>query len=332
MMNDNRKSPSRRGIMFFVALMVFIIGIQGTYLGYVVGVLTTLEKRFGFTSEKTGFLLSSYDLGHTIAILLAGYFGSKGHLPRITGAGVFLSGLSMLLLVLPAAIFQLSESESEKDLKLERYSRNFKCNADRYESSETQNCEDEHEEHLWAFILLLIGQFFAGVFAAPFNTLAYVYIDNNVEDRRQSPFLLGLLTSMYAFGPALGFGLSALTTRIYTTLDEAPHHISKYSTDWIGAWWAGFLVCGFLYLVSGCAISLPKILQFTRGCRNASLKHPHLPPGTITDEPKTSWTELVEKCREFPYVVLDLCKNPVFTSMVVGWTFGKNFNSTTGFQ
>lgn len=42
-----------------------------------------------------------------------------------------------------------------------------------------------------AYTFLALGQIVAGVCAAPFNTVAYVYIDANVVDKRQSPFYLG---------------------------------------------------------------------------------------------------------------------------------------------
>ncbi|CAJ0574721.1 unnamed protein product, partial [Mesorhabditis spiculigera] len=323
-----RQPRSSTGIHFFVALMIVVIAVQGTYLGYVVGILTTLERRFGFTSEKTGLLLSSYDLGHTIAILLAGYFGTKGHLPRITGAGVLLSGLSMLVLIFPAVIFQFSESEEQKALKLEAYVRDYRCDSGRYYDPSAENCKSEHTEHFWAFVILLIGQFLAGVFAAPFNTLAYVYIDNNVLDRRQSPFLLGLLTSMYAFGPALGFGLSALTTRVYTTLEEAPHHISKYSMDWIGAWWVGFVLCALFYIATSIPFFFfPKSYTATEDEKGIEMRqplhHPHLAPSHCSDEPKMSgYQKFVFSTKEFILVIIDLCRNPVFVSIVFGWTFG----------
>lgn len=47
-----------------------------------------------------------------------------------------------------------------------------------------------------------------------------MYIDSNVKQKRESPFLLGLLTSMYAFGPALGFMLSSILNGVYTSLGD----------------------------------------------------------------------------------------------------------------
>ena len=37
-----------------IADLKWYFRIKGTYLGYIVGMLTTLEKRFGFSSEMSG--------------------------------------------------------------------------------------------------------------------------------------------------------------------------------------------------------------------------------------------------------------------------------------
>jgi predicted MFS family arabinose efflux permease len=50
-------------INLFVVLMCIVIGIQGTYLGYIVGVQTSIERRFEMSSKDTGLLLSLYDVG-----------------------------------------------------------------------------------------------------------------------------------------------------------------------------------------------------------------------------------------------------------------------------
>lgn len=69
--------------------------IQGTYLGYMVGVLTSLERRFELSSSKSGFLLSMYDIGNTLATVFVGYCGAKRHKPRWTAVGAILSALAM---------------------------------------------------------------------------------------------------------------------------------------------------------------------------------------------------------------------------------------------
>lgn len=55
------------------------------------------------------------------------------------------------------------------------------------------NCLREEEgRHILAFWLIAAAQIFAGIATAPFNTVAYVYIDDNLEDKTCAPFYLGM--------------------------------------------------------------------------------------------------------------------------------------------
>ncbi|VDK57357.1 unnamed protein product [Gongylonema pulchrum] len=189
-----------------------------------VGILTNLERRFGISSKKSGALLSFYDIGHTAAVILIGFIGSGKNLPRITAtadniAGVILSAVSMFILALPVILFG-PESFDEMTLarQHQKYILENICDRSRFPQDLEQNCKLERDEHLFAFCVLSIGQILAGIAAAPFNTIAYVYIDDNVQDKSKSPFYLGLLSSMYAFAPAFGFALSSAVTRIYATI------------------------------------------------------------------------------------------------------------------
>ncbi|CAI5454875.1 unnamed protein product [Caenorhabditis angaria] len=304
--------------------MVLVIGVQGTYLGYVVGMLTTLEKRFGFSSEKSGWLLSLYDIGHTAAILLIGYIGSHYHLPRITGIGVLLSAASMFMLACPVFLYGTADYTEEQLIqKKEAYAYEMACdtNEERYISSQGEDCTREHVEHTNAFILLAFGQLFAGIFAAPFNTISYVYIDCNVQDKRDSPFYLGLLTSMYAFGPALGFLLSSILTGVYTTLGDPPNHIGTHDEHWIGAWWLGFICCGTAYLL----LTLPFFL-FPKSYKHPDSFHLMLEQSTSHFQQEEEQLTVKEKLqlfmKEFPSVLKNLLTNKVYITMVIAWMFG----------
>lgn len=70
---------------------------------------------------------------------------------------------------------------------------------------------------------------------------------------------------MYAFGPAIGFGLSALCNHLYADLGSDVE-LSEYNPNWVGAWWLGFLICSGLYLIAALPLFFfPKSLM-----RNAS--------------------------------------------------------------
>ncbi|VDO30395.1 unnamed protein product [Onchocerca flexuosa] len=203
------------------------------------------------------------------------------------------------------------------------------CDSSRITSHSIENCELQEEEHFLEFCILVIGQIVAGIAAAPFNTVAYVYVDNNLEDKTKSPFYLSLLSSMYAFAPTFGFALSASVTRLHTTIFDGsvsevtlemnirfiPSNVAIDNDAWIGAWWLGFIIFGLLYLAS----AIP--LFFFPKKNECSHDHINHQISVVENDERSQGTfceQLKATIAEFP----GLIKNPVFTSMIIGWMFG----------
>uniref|UniRef100_A0A1I7VEZ7 Solute carrier organic anion transporter family member n=1 Tax=Loa loa TaxID=7209 RepID=A0A1I7VEZ7_LOALO len=335
-----RKRQSSRmkmapSVKCFLVTMLFVIAIQGTYLAYVVGILTNLERRFGISSKKSGALLSFYDVGHTISVMLIGFLASDKHLPRITAIGVLLSAVSMFILALPMVLFE-AKSSTEASLSYEHdYILRNICDPSRVTVDLDHNCEFQEDEHFLAFCILIIGQILAGIAAAPFNTVAYVYVDNNLADKTKSPFYLSLLSSMYAFAPAFGFALSAFVTRLNTTMVDVPSSATINSDEWIGAWWLGFIIFGLLYLTGAIPLlCFPKKLlqydsnsfemqQLRKGCQHDHDDHQIIVSENDERPEEIFCEQLKATVSEFPRLI----KNPVFTSMIIGWMFGSYLTS-----
>ena len=69
-------------------------------------------------------------------------------------------------------------------------------------------------------------------------------------------FLAAFIYASGVFGPILGFALGALTLQYYVDLlsfDTVDLKLTSSNPRWVGAWWAGFLIIGTLFLV----VSLP---------------------------------------------------------------------------
>ncbi|KRX79250.1 Solute carrier organic anion transporter family member 5A1 [Trichinella sp. T6] len=319
-------------IRLFSFIMCVVIAIQGAYLGYIVGVLTNIEKRFEISSSHAGTLLSMYDIGHTLTVLFVGYFLADCHKPRITGIGVMLSSLAMFLLALPNFIFGPTVHHPNFDQLLATNATTLLvCHENELDTnltnpSTTVGCEETF--HYGAYAIIAFAQLLAGISAAPFNTIAYIYIDDNVSNR-DSPFYLGLLTGMYAFGPAFGFLLSAGCTNIFVDLQD-PVDINRNSPFWIGAWWLGFVVCGILYIIFGIPLFFfPYRLSTQRRLMDridgldastplSDNSAEITKPATLT----TSCKQVVETAKALPQALYRLIKNPVYTSMALGWIFG----------
>ncbi len=56
---------------------------------------------------------------------------------------------------------------------------------------------------------------------------------------------------MSALGPAIGFLMGAGFLSIYVDPGYKPAGLDQHSPTWVGAWWVGFVLCGFLALLAG---------------------------------------------------------------------------------
>ena len=66
---------------------------------------------------------------------------------------------------------------------------------------------------------------------------------------------------MSALGPAIGFLMGAGFLSIYVDPAYKPAGLDDRSPGWVGAWWIGFVLCGFLALIAGIPLMMfPKEL------------------------------------------------------------------------
>uniref|UniRef100_A0A8C6ZXU6 Solute carrier organic anion transporter family member 2B1 n=1 Tax=Nothoprocta perdicaria TaxID=30464 RepID=A0A8C6ZXU6_NOTPE len=69
--------------------------------GYLKSTISTIERRYGLSSQTTGLLTSFNEVGNTLLIVLLSYFGSRVHRPRFIGCGAILVSLAGFLMSLP---------------------------------------------------------------------------------------------------------------------------------------------------------------------------------------------------------------------------------------
>ena len=70
-------------------------------VGYRNSVITTIEKRFEFSSVLSGVLSGCLEFGSLIATLLISYFFTKSHIPRAIAFSSFFCAIGSLLYALP---------------------------------------------------------------------------------------------------------------------------------------------------------------------------------------------------------------------------------------
>ncbi|XP_014663795.1 PREDICTED: solute carrier organic anion transporter family member 5A1-like [Priapulus caudatus] len=236
----------------FTTLCCALVMLSGTLSsGYFNSVITTIEKNFEITSGVSGIIASAGETGSLFAVVFVSYFGSRRHIPRWLGSGVVLMGLGALLFCLPHVI---SESYTVRGHLLANVTEENICRAASINLEDhlaSQECEPVSSSSSLYILILVIAQVMIGVGGTPIYTLGTTYIDDHVRKESASLYI-GCVYSMVAFGPVVGFLLGAYLLKLYVdffTVDVLLLQLSPHDPQWVGAWWGGFIICGFLLLV-----------------------------------------------------------------------------------
>ncbi|KAK5605422.1 Solute carrier organic anion transporter member 3A1 [Crenichthys baileyi] len=325
----------RKNSSCFSNIKIFLISecalmlAQGTVGAYLVSVLTTLERRFNLQSADVGVIASSFEIGNLALILFVSYFGAKAHRPRLIGCGGIVMALGALLSALPE--FLINQYEIEK-IQRTNMGRDVCSNTSSGDLQEDALCA--HKANTNMMYLLLIGaQVLLGIGATPVQPLGVSYIDDHVK-KKDSSLYIGILFSTLVFGPACGFILGSVCTKFYVDfifIDTSKLSITPDDPRWIGAWWAGFLLCGALLFFSALLMfGFPHSLPAREVDEGAESEQVMLPPSlsqeyetpkpsngvVLIHEPANSPT-CCQQLRVIPKVTKHLLSNPVFTCIIL---------------
>ncbi|CAG5958047.1 unnamed protein product, partial [Menidia menidia] len=144
----------------------------------------------------------------------------------------------------------------------------------------------------------------------------------------------GILFSTLVFGPACGFILGSVCTKFYVDaifIESSKLGITPDDPRWIGAWWAGFLLCGALLFCSAVLMfGFPQSLPSKERDEGTESEQVMLPPSlssefetpkptngvVVSHEPANSPT-CCQQLRVIPKVTKHLLSNPVFTCIIL---------------
>ncbi|KAM4573941.1 solute carrier organic anion transporter family member 3A1 isoform 1-T1 [Odontesthes bonariensis] len=326
-----RKNPSCfSNIKIFLISECALMLAQGTVGAYLVSVLTTLERRFNLQSADVGVIASSFEIGNLALILFVSYFGAKAHRPRLIGCGGIIMALGALLSALPEFLtnpYEIGDTGRTNNGR-DSCSNSSSGGADR----EDFLCANKANTNLM-YLLLIGAQVLLGIGATPVQPLGVSYIDDHVK-KKDSSLYIGILFSTLVFGPACGFILGSVCTKFYVDaifIDASMLDITPDDPRWIGAWWAGFLLCGALLFCSAVVMfGFPQSLPSSERDEGTESEQVMLPPSLTPDyetpkpsngvvlshEPANSPT-CCQQLRVIPKVTKHLLSNPVFTCITL---------------
>nr|XP_035938693.1 solute carrier organic anion transporter family member 2B1 isoform X1 [Halichoerus grypus] len=237
-------------IKFFVLCHSLLQLAQLMISGYLKSSISTVEKRFGLSSQTSGLLAAFNEVGNTALIVFVSYFGSRVHRPRLIGYGAVLVALAGLLMSLPHFISEPYRYDRASSVDMPQDFEASLCQPTTLVPAPTpapsnSSCSSYTEaQHLAVVGIMFTAQTLLGVGAVPIQPFGISYIDDFAHNSN-SPLYLGILFAVTMMGPGLAYGLGGLMLRLYVDIDRMPEGgISLTSKDprWVGAWWLGFLV------------------------------------------------------------------------------------------
>ncbi|XP_019504937.1 PREDICTED: solute carrier organic anion transporter family member 2B1 isoform X2 [Hipposideros armiger] len=326
-------------IKFFVLCHSLLQLSQLMISGYLKSSISTVEKRFGLSSQTSGLLAAFNEVGNTILIVFVSYFGSRVHRPRLIGCGAILVVLAGLLMTFPHFISEpyrydrTSSGDMSQDFKASLCLPTTLVPAP---AASNSSCSSHTEvKHLTVVGIMFMAQTLLGVGAVPIQPFGISYIDDFAHSNN-SPLYLGILFAVTLMGPGLAFGLGSVMLRLYVDIDRMPEggiSLTPKDPRWVGAWWLGFLVsAGAVALAAIPYFFFPKEmptekheLRFRRRVLAVASKDEDSPSEQSPGEPPEKQVlgqiapdlTVIQFIKVFPRVLLRTLRHPIFLLVVL---------------
>ncbi|XP_069496301.1 solute carrier organic anion transporter family member 2B1 [Ambystoma mexicanum] len=302
-------------IKFFVCCHALLQLSQLLVSGYLKSSISTIEKRFGLSSQMSGLVASFNEIGNVALIVFVSYFGSRVHRPRVIGCGALLVCIAGFVMSLPH--FMVGPYEYDQSIASVYSNLTDICQPDSGSKTlSNSTCAAQSmrgDTHVLSF--LFIGQFLLGVGGVPIQPFGISYIDD-FASKSNSPLYIGILFAVTFMGSGVAFLLGSAMLRYYVDIDKmAAVDIVLTPKDprWVGAWWMGFLVTGSVVGLSALPyFFFPRTMQ-KEGTEKETDSQPR---NDIISESKPNPEifgnlSLIDFIKLFPKVLLKNLRNPV---------------------
>lgn len=304
-------------IKFFVFCHSLLQLAQLLVSGYMKSSISTIERRYGLSSQKSGLLAAFNEVGNTVLIVFVSFLGSRVHRPRFIGGGALLACLASLLMAMPH--FLSGQYEYTDRISSSIDNSTGLCQSERTlnTSLSNQSCSlQESPAQRVVYPLLLLGQLLLGIGAVPIQPFGISYIDDYAS-KKNSPLYLGILLAVTSIGPAFGFITGSLMLRFYVDFDKLSKdqiELNHEDLRWVGAWWLGFLVASCLLFLA----ALPYLFFPRNMPKEDDAADVESRPDTKqqqTNQPQED--SLLQFLKSFPRTALRTLRSPVFLLVVL---------------
>lgn len=195
---DSHQDAQPRGmfhnIKFFVLCHSLLQLTQLMISGYLKSSISTVEKRFGLSSQISGLLAAFNEVGNVSLILFVSYFGSRVHRPRMIGYGALLVATAGLLMALPHFISEpYRYDHSSSDNRSLDFEASLCLPTTMAPASALSNgsCSSHTEtKHLTMVGIMFAAQTLLGIGGVPIQPFGISYIDDFAH-HSNSPLYIG---------------------------------------------------------------------------------------------------------------------------------------------
>ncbi|XP_063684732.1 solute carrier organic anion transporter family member 4A1-like isoform X2 [Bolinopsis microptera] len=223
--------------------------------------LSTIEKRFDLSSTKSSFIINAYDISCAATVMFISHF-CKNSKPKWIGIGIVVMGIGALIFTIPHVAetnFFTIKDDMRVTLtdtglapidhgRLIPGSDSAICSASNvHPNSTTCPSEGVESSSKWYFIFV-IGALLFGLGGTPINTLGPPFLDEIFPPTKVTAFY-GVMGSMSCLGPIFGFAFGGFMLKYYVDFSE-PEGLTPSDSEWIGAWWTGFILSGIMAVLS----------------------------------------------------------------------------------
>uniref|UniRef100_A0A1E1XJ76 Solute carrier organic anion transporter family member n=1 Tax=Amblyomma aureolatum TaxID=187763 RepID=A0A1E1XJ76_9ACAR len=291
----------------YYALVFGLLGIfQGAYRTYLVGTLSTVERRFSLSSRASGVIMIADDLSPIVANVFMMVWLRRTSKPNWVSGGMLFSLLGVLSSMLPYFVYGPGKHllvDVHKVGGATAQTMQFCGTSDQEAAAASCQATKEDTASVGPLIFFFMGNFLNGLGSTAYYVIGTTYMDDNVK-KKHSAVYFGSLYVFRLLGPVLGFTLASLSLSYPEEMTkDAP--VQPGDPRWVGAWWFGYIFIGL-----GIVVSTLPMLFFPKKIRSKSEANKE----DAVSKGKSLRTEI----REGLQGLGRLARNPVYVFRLLG--------------
>ena len=239
--------------IFFLMNFMSLDIIQGINYSYIIGISSTLEKRFLYSSKITGLILIADNISIIFLSPILGYLVKHMNASRIAGTAMIFEYFACFVFISPYFIYGPASVDEINSTLLHIKGFNLTNDLCDMKNNDEVCLESASSLTIWpAVYLIWLGIFLNGIGFSGLYTVGFPHIDDNLP-KKHAPIYYAGIDVIELTGPAIGYMISSYCLSLpedFLWSSRASGKVPSTDPKFIGAWWLGSIIISFLMLFS----------------------------------------------------------------------------------